>query len=116
MKDFIRALDKRTINIFFGGIYALALILALFPPLYLSASGSGVVILGLPLPIAYWLADALVLGLGLWVPAPGRGHPRRTRRIARTAAAGRRDRRPAGREGGLTWRSCSPCSRCSTWR
>ncbi len=66
MKDFIRALDRRIITLFFGGIYALTLIFALFPPLYLWASGSGVVILGLPLPIAYWLVDALVLGLGLW--------------------------------------------------
>lgn len=66
VKEFIRALDKRTVNIFFGGIYTAALVFALFPPLYLWASGSSAAILGLPLPIAYWLIDGLVLGLGLW--------------------------------------------------
>lgn len=49
-------------------LYLLALLmLALCPPLYLSVSGSAVLIMGLPLPILYWLAIAVFLGVGLWV-------------------------------------------------
>lgn len=49
-------------------IYLLALLLlALCPPLYLSVSGSGVLFLGIPLPIIYWLSIAVFLGVGLWV-------------------------------------------------
>ncbi|EPO5519728.1 hypothetical protein Q6316_27080 [Klebsiella pneumoniae] len=49
-------------------LYLLALLmLALCPPLYLSVSGSTVLIMGLPLPILYWLAIAVFLGIGLWV-------------------------------------------------
>ncbi|MFS2224469.1 hypothetical protein [Pantoea sp. B65] len=49
-------------------VYMLALLLlALCPPLYLSVSGSTTVLMGIPLPILYWLAIALFLGIGLWV-------------------------------------------------
>ncbi|KGT94135.1 hypothetical protein NG99_10780 [Erwinia typographi] len=49
-------------------VYLLVLaLLALFPPLYLSVSGSSILFLGIPLPIIYYLAIALFLGLGLWV-------------------------------------------------
>lgn len=49
-------------------IYLLALLLlALCPPLYLSVSGSSALFLGIPLPIIYWLAIAVFLGIGLWV-------------------------------------------------
>ncbi len=37
------------------------------PPLYLSVSGSSALLLGIPLPIVYWLAIAVFLGVGLWV-------------------------------------------------
>lgn len=48
-------------------VYLLALaFLALFPPLYLSVSGSSALFAGIPLPIVYWLAIAVFLGLGLW--------------------------------------------------
>lgn len=43
------------------------LLLALCPPLYLSVSGSSALFLGIPLPIIYWLAIAVFLGVGLWV-------------------------------------------------
>lgn len=50
------------------GIYFLALLLmALFPPLYLSISGSTAIVFGIPLPIFYWIAIATLTGLGLWV-------------------------------------------------
>lgn len=49
-------------------LYLLALLLlALCPPLYLSVSGSNALLLGIPLPIVYWLAIAVFLGVGLWV-------------------------------------------------
>lgn len=49
-------------------LYLLALLLlALFPPLYLSVSGNKQLFLGIPMPIIYWLAIAAFLGIGLWV-------------------------------------------------
>jgi uncharacterized membrane protein len=49
-------------------LYLLVLALfALFPPLYLSVSGSSALIMGIPLPIIYWLGIAIFLGIGLWV-------------------------------------------------
>jgi membrane-associated protease RseP (regulator of RpoE activity) len=65
MKDFIRSLDRRTIVIFFGALYAVALVFALFPPLYLWASGMRVEVLGIPFAFMYWIIDAVVLGLTL---------------------------------------------------
>ncbi|RMM78663.1 hypothetical protein ALQ71_03742 [Pseudomonas coronafaciens pv. striafaciens] len=50
------------------GVYFLALLMmALFPPFYLSVSGSTVVVLGIPLPIFYWILIAVLMGLGLWM-------------------------------------------------
>ncbi|MCX2713771.1 MULTISPECIES: hypothetical protein [unclassified Mycolicibacterium] len=65
MKDFIRGLSRRSIVIFFGTLYAVALLFAIFPPLYLWGSGSSFEILGIPFAIMYWIIDALVLGLTL---------------------------------------------------
>jgi len=65
MTAFIKGLSRRSIVVFFGTLYALALMFALFPPLYLWGSGSKVEILGIPFAIAYWMIDALVLGLTL---------------------------------------------------
>lgn len=66
MKDRIRSLSSRSIQIGFGSIYAVALILALFPPAYLAASGVATPIFGIPFAIAYWIFDALLVGLALW--------------------------------------------------
>jgi len=65
VKDFIRGLSRRSIVIFFGTLYAVALLFAIFPPLYLWGSGSTAVVLGIPFAIMYWIIDALVLGLTL---------------------------------------------------
>lgn len=47
-------------------IYFVALLLfALCPPLYLSVSGSPVVLFGLPLPIAYWIGITVLAGVGV---------------------------------------------------
>ncbi|MFC7674365.1 hypothetical protein ACFQWH_14855 [Mycolicibacterium sp. GCM10028919] len=65
MKDFILGLSRRSIVTFFGTLYAVALLFALFPPLYLWGSGMRFQILGIPFAIMYWIIDAVVLGLTL---------------------------------------------------
>lgn len=65
MKAFILGLSRRSIVIFFGTLYAVALLFALFPPLYLWGSGMRFQILGVPFAIMYWIIDAVVLGLTL---------------------------------------------------
>ncbi|TWS25042.1 hypothetical protein FK268_07390 [Tsukamurella sputi] len=67
MKNVIRALDRRVLTTLFTLGYATALVLALFPPLYLWSSGKAVLILGIPLSLMYWIAGAALVGLGLWV-------------------------------------------------
>jgi hypothetical protein len=66
MKEFICGLSRRTIVTFFGAVYGLALLFALFPPLYMWGSGSETLVLGIPFAIMYWIIDGLVLGFGLW--------------------------------------------------
>lgn len=51
----------------FGVYFLLLLMMALFPPFYLSVSSSTVIVLGIPLPIFYWISIAVLMGLGLWV-------------------------------------------------
>jgi hypothetical protein len=65
VKAFILGLSRRSIVIFFGTLYAAALLFALFPPLYLWGSGMRFQILGIPFAIMYWIIDAVVLGLTL---------------------------------------------------
>lgn len=65
MKDFILGLSRRSIVTFFGTLYAVALLFALLPPLYLWGSGMRFQILGVPFAITYWIIDAVVLGLTL---------------------------------------------------
>lgn len=66
MKEYIRGLSRKSIMTFFGSIYALALLFALFPPLYMWGSGIRFEILGIPFAIIYWLINGVVLGLTLW--------------------------------------------------
>ncbi|WP_064511461.1 hypothetical protein [Type-D symbiont of Plautia stali] len=54
-------------NKIFALYLAALLLLALCPPLYLSVSGNSALFMGIPLPIIYWLAIAVFLGVGLWV-------------------------------------------------
>lgn len=65
MKDYIRGLSRRSIVVFFGSLYAISLLFALFPPLYLWGSGIRFAILGIPFAIMYWIVNALILGLTL---------------------------------------------------
>lgn len=54
-------------NVAVGCYLCVLLVMALFPPLYLSVSGSRSLVLGIPLPIFYWLMIAALLGIGLWL-------------------------------------------------
>lgn len=66
MSQFIKSLDRKVINISFGIVYAFALLMALFPPLYLSASGvRAPIILGIPWAIMYWIINAALVGISL---------------------------------------------------
>jgi hypothetical protein len=65
MKAFVRGLGRRSVVIFFGTLYAVALLFTLFPPLYLWGSGIAFPILGIPFAIMYWIIDAALLGLTL---------------------------------------------------
>ncbi|WP_265910460.1 hypothetical protein [Erwinia billingiae] len=71
MSSIIMTPQKRSLISLKNKIFAVYLLvlalLALFPPLYLSVSGSSALVAGIPLPIVYWLAIAVFLGLGLWV-------------------------------------------------
>lgn len=53
-------------NQIFGAYFFLLLMLALFPPFYLSVSGSTALLVGIPLPIFYWIAIAVLAALGVW--------------------------------------------------
>ena len=66
MKSFIRSLPSSAIQTTFGVIYGITLLMALFPPLYLAASGIRASVLGMPFSVFYWIADAAVIGLALW--------------------------------------------------
>ncbi len=55
-------------NLVFGLYFFALLMMALFPPFYLKVSGSAVLVLGIPLPIFYWILIAVLMGLGLWGP------------------------------------------------
>lgn len=60
------ASPARLRNQIFGAYFLLLLMLALFPPFYLSVSGSTALVLGIPLPIFYWIAIAVLAALGVW--------------------------------------------------
>jgi len=65
MKEFIRGLSRRSVVTFFGTIYAILLLFALFPPLYLWGSGTHFAVLGIPFAVMYWIINAVVLGITL---------------------------------------------------
>ena len=66
MKTFVRGLPSAAIKTAFGVVYAVTLLMALCPPLYLAASGVRTIVLGVPFSVFYWIADAAVTGLALW--------------------------------------------------
>jgi len=54
-------------SLVFGLYFFALLMMALFPPFYLQVSGSTLIVLGIPLPIFYWILISVLMGLGLWV-------------------------------------------------
>lgn len=66
MKDAIKVVPRTTRQTVFGAYFLLLLAMALFPPFYLSVSGQPALVLGIPLPIMYWISNALLVGLGVW--------------------------------------------------
>jgi hypothetical protein len=66
MRERIKSCSRRSVVTFFGVLYLLTLFFAMYPPLYRWRSIVDFDILGLPFATMYWLADALVLVLGLW--------------------------------------------------
>jgi hypothetical protein len=66
MTNAIRTMPARTKNTIFAVIFSICLLLAVFPPFYLAASGTTAAILGLPVPILYWVFDYALLTLTLW--------------------------------------------------
>lgn len=66
MTQFIKSLDRRVITTAFGIVYAVALLMALFPPFYLAASGTrDPLILGIPFALFYWILNAALVGIAL---------------------------------------------------
>lgn len=66
MERFARSLSARGIRIVSVSFYVLMLCMAVLPPLYLAVSGQrGPVLFGLPLVVAYFIANAAMLGIGL---------------------------------------------------
>nr|WSY56269.1 hypothetical protein OG999_43080 [Streptomyces sp. NBC_00886] len=66
MKTFVQGLPPAAIKTAFGVVYAITLLMALCPPLYLAASGVRTTVLGIPFSVFYWIADAAITGLALW--------------------------------------------------
>lgn len=48
-------------NALFGGLFALVLVLAIFPPLYLWAGRVNAHVLGVPFSVAYMMFDAILV-------------------------------------------------------
>jgi len=65
MKRSLASLPPRPVKTVLIGIYVIALAMALVPPLYFSASGSSILFLGIPGSIAYWILNALLVGVAL---------------------------------------------------
>jgi len=64
--NFSLAPPGRLKTMIFGAYFLVLLLMALFPPFYLGVSSSPVIVLGIPLPIFYWILIATLMGLGLW--------------------------------------------------
>jgi hypothetical protein len=65
VNDRIRSFSRRSVVTFFGVFYLLTLFIAIYPPLYQWRSTVDFTVLGVPFATLYWLADALLLAVGL---------------------------------------------------
>lgn len=66
MKSIILNMSATVKNTVFAVLYLIPLVAAVFPPLYLVASGRSGLFLGAPFTVWYWLFDGLFLGLVIW--------------------------------------------------
>ncbi|MET0699277.1 MAG: hypothetical protein ABWY93_06385 [Mycobacterium sp.] len=65
MQDRIKSYRRRSVVTFFGVFYLLTLFVAIYPPLYQWRSTVDFEVFGVPFATLYWLADALLLAVGL---------------------------------------------------
>ena len=61
MGSALRAMSPATKTRVFGTLYALSILLAIFPPFYLWAGGHAGTVLGLPFSVGYMIFDALLI-------------------------------------------------------
>lgn len=66
MKDANGTSSRPVRSVVFGLYFLFLLAMALFPPFYLSVSGRQTLVAGIPLPIFYWMSNAVLAGLGVW--------------------------------------------------
>lgn len=66
MKRFAQSLSRKDILTGSMVIYAVVLVMVLFPPIYLAVSGTrNPIILGFPFAVFYYILNAVILGVGL---------------------------------------------------
>lgn len=61
----LKKMPRRTIDMVFGGVMALIVLLAIFPPLYNAASRSSPSVLGLPFSVFYMILDGVLITLAV---------------------------------------------------
>jgi hypothetical protein len=57
----IISMSTRTKNVIFGALYAVLVLFAICPPLYLWGSGNATLFLGVPFAVWYWILDFVLL-------------------------------------------------------
>lgn len=67
MKKWLRKLSLKQLIALFAVPYVIVCLMALFPPLYLWASGSTGLFLGMPVVMWYWLVIPIVCTLVTWI-------------------------------------------------
>lgn len=65
MKRRLAMLPPRPVKAILIGIYSIALLMAIVPPFYLSASGNATLIAGMPAAILYWIVNAVLVAFAL---------------------------------------------------
>lgn len=67
MKQALAGLPPRLVKSVLLAIYVIAVAMAIFPALYLSASGVRWAVFGVPFAITYWIVNALLVAFALTV-------------------------------------------------
>ena len=63
----IQAMSPRIKLTVFWLLFGASILLAIAPPLYLAGSGLSAPVLGVPLSVAYWIFDALLATVAVWL-------------------------------------------------